>query len=134
MQVRTRTSPVALEDAMDAIASPRRRQILRLVWDGERLAGEIAAASEHEKPKFPRVREDYRFGDFDRGARFDEEPGRASNLQRGLGCERNIFLEAHGRNRFQYTLLIRRQPGERCQATMESYQPRGSTACRCIPK
>ena len=29
---------------MDAIASPRRRQILRLVWDGERSAGEIAAA------------------------------------------------------------------------------------------
>ena len=28
---------------MEAIANPRRRQILRLVWDGERSAGEIAA-------------------------------------------------------------------------------------------
>src|SRR5438105_15500545 len=43
MQVRTRTSQVALEDAMDAIASPRRRQILRLVWYAERSAGEIAS-------------------------------------------------------------------------------------------
>src|SRR5439155_1525340 len=50
MQVRTRTSPVALEEAMDAIASPRRRQILRLVWDGERSAGEIAAASDVSWP------------------------------------------------------------------------------------
>jgi DNA-binding transcriptional ArsR family regulator len=29
---------------MEAIANPRRRQILRLVWDGERSAGEIASA------------------------------------------------------------------------------------------
>jgi len=29
---------------MVAIASPRRRQILRLVWDSERSAGDIAAA------------------------------------------------------------------------------------------
>lgn len=29
---------------MEAIASPRRRQILRLVWDAERSAGDIAAA------------------------------------------------------------------------------------------
>ena len=28
---------------MNAIANPRRRQILRLVWDAERSAGEIAA-------------------------------------------------------------------------------------------
>ena len=28
---------------MGAIANPRRRQILRLVWDGERSAGEIAS-------------------------------------------------------------------------------------------
>ena len=28
---------------MSAIANPRRRQILRLVWDAERSAGEIAA-------------------------------------------------------------------------------------------
>ena len=27
-----------------AVASPRRREILRLVWDGERAAGEIHAA------------------------------------------------------------------------------------------
>src|SRR5437660_12367380 len=46
MQVRTRSSPVALENAMEAIANPRRRQILRLVWDAERSAGEIAAASD----------------------------------------------------------------------------------------
>jgi DNA-binding transcriptional ArsR family regulator len=29
---------------MEAIASPRRRKILRLVWDAERSAGDIAAA------------------------------------------------------------------------------------------
>lgn len=29
---------------MEAIASPRRRHILRLVWDAERSAGDIAAA------------------------------------------------------------------------------------------
>src|SRR6184192_1521186 len=34
-----------LESAvLAAIASPRRREILRLVWDGERAAGEIHAA------------------------------------------------------------------------------------------
>src|SRR2546422_5615592 len=43
MQVRTRTRPVSLEAAMEAIASPRRRQILRLVWGAERSAGEIAS-------------------------------------------------------------------------------------------
>src|ERR1700724_795831 len=41
MQVRTRNHP--LEAAVEAIASPRRRQILRLVWGAERSAGEIAA-------------------------------------------------------------------------------------------
>src|ERR1700694_5332406 len=41
MQVRTRNHP--LEAAMEAIASPRRRQILRLVWGAERSAGEIAS-------------------------------------------------------------------------------------------
>src|SRR5256885_14179816 len=50
MQVRTRTSPIVLEDAMEAIASPRRRQILRLVWDAERSAGEIAAVSDVSWP------------------------------------------------------------------------------------
>ena len=35
---------------MGAIASPRRRQILRLVWDAERSAGEIAAASDVSWP------------------------------------------------------------------------------------
>jgi len=30
--------------ALAAIASPRRREILRLVWDGERAAGDIHAA------------------------------------------------------------------------------------------
>ena len=29
---------------LSAIASPRRREILRLVWDQERMAGDIAAA------------------------------------------------------------------------------------------
>jgi len=29
---------------LSAVASPRRRQILKLVWDAERSAGEIAAA------------------------------------------------------------------------------------------
>src|SRR2546422_9393736 len=42
MQVRTRNRPVPLEAAMEAITSPRRRQILRLVWGAERSAGEIA--------------------------------------------------------------------------------------------
>jgi DNA-binding transcriptional ArsR family regulator len=42
MQVATRKSPVAIEAAMTAIANPRRRQILRLIWDSERSAGEIA--------------------------------------------------------------------------------------------
>src|SRR3989442_15901123 len=50
MQVRTRSSPIALENAMEAIANPRRRQILRLVWDAERSAGEIAAASDVSWP------------------------------------------------------------------------------------
>ena len=44
MQARTRRRPVPLEAAMEAIANPRRRQILRLVWNAERSAGEIAAA------------------------------------------------------------------------------------------
>jgi len=43
MQVRTRNRYAGLEAAMEAIASPRRRQILRLVWGAERSAGEIAA-------------------------------------------------------------------------------------------
>ena len=43
MQVRTRIRPVPLQAAMEAIASPRRRQILRLVWGAERSAGEIAS-------------------------------------------------------------------------------------------
>jgi DNA-binding transcriptional ArsR family regulator len=30
-------------DPMRAIAEPRRREILRLIWDGEHTAGEIAA-------------------------------------------------------------------------------------------
>jgi len=30
-------------DALEAVAAPRRREILRLVWEGERSAGEIAA-------------------------------------------------------------------------------------------
>jgi DNA-binding transcriptional ArsR family regulator len=46
-----------MEDALRAIANPRRRAMLALVWDGERTAGEIArrsglsapAASQHLK-------------------------------------------------------------------------------------
>jgi DNA-binding transcriptional ArsR family regulator len=34
-----------MEQALRAIANPRRRAMLELVWDGERTAGEIAAAS-----------------------------------------------------------------------------------------
>jgi DNA-binding transcriptional ArsR family regulator len=43
MQVRTRNRSGGLEAAMEAIGSPRRRQILRLVWGAERSAGEIAS-------------------------------------------------------------------------------------------
>lgn len=32
-----------MQDVLDAISSPRRRQILRLVWERERTAGDIAA-------------------------------------------------------------------------------------------
>jgi DNA-binding transcriptional ArsR family regulator len=32
-----------MQDVLDAISSPRRREILRLVWDAELAAGEIAA-------------------------------------------------------------------------------------------
>lgn len=42
-QAATRKSPVPLETAMEAIANPRRRHILHLVWDAERSAGEIAS-------------------------------------------------------------------------------------------
>lgn len=44
MQARTRNRPTSLQDLMEAIGNPRRRRILRLVWDAERSAGEIAAA------------------------------------------------------------------------------------------
>ena len=32
-----------MADPLAALASPRRREILRLVWEGERAAGQIAA-------------------------------------------------------------------------------------------
>jgi DNA-binding transcriptional ArsR family regulator len=32
-----------MHDVLEAIASPRRRQILRMTWDAERSAGQIAA-------------------------------------------------------------------------------------------
>lgn len=35
---------IAVRDPLLALASPRRREILRLVWSGERSAGEIAGA------------------------------------------------------------------------------------------
>src|ERR1700756_660689 len=50
MQARTRHHPLVIENVMEAIANPRRRQILRLVWDAERSAGEIAAASDVSWP------------------------------------------------------------------------------------
>jgi DNA-binding transcriptional ArsR family regulator len=50
MQARSRSHAARLDAVMDAIASPRRRQILRLVWDAERSAGEIAAASDVSWP------------------------------------------------------------------------------------
>src|ERR1700724_3740371 len=43
MQARARASAPPLEAAMGAIASPRRGQVLRLVWNAERSAGDIAA-------------------------------------------------------------------------------------------
>src|SRR3981189_3567237 len=43
MQAATRNPPRAIEAAMSAIANPRRRQILRLVWGAERSAGDIAS-------------------------------------------------------------------------------------------
>ena len=33
-----------MHDALTALANPRRREIVRLVWDRERSAGEIAAS------------------------------------------------------------------------------------------
>ena len=39
-----------MEDAIRAIAEPRRRQILRLVWEAERPAGEIAANFDVSRP------------------------------------------------------------------------------------
>jgi DNA-binding transcriptional ArsR family regulator len=39
-----------MEDAARALAEPRRREILRLVRDGERSAGEIAAQFEVTRP------------------------------------------------------------------------------------
>src|ERR1700694_674580 len=44
MQAATRNTPVPIEAAMNAIANPRRRQILHLVWDAERSAGDIASS------------------------------------------------------------------------------------------
>jgi DNA-binding transcriptional ArsR family regulator len=39
-----------MESALRAIAEPRRRAILRLVWDAERSAGEIASHFEVTRP------------------------------------------------------------------------------------
>jgi DNA-binding transcriptional ArsR family regulator len=39
-----------MEQALRAIANPRRRAMLELVWDGERSASEIAAFSGLSKP------------------------------------------------------------------------------------
>jgi DNA-binding transcriptional ArsR family regulator len=42
--------PAAMEAALKAIAEPRRRQILRLVWDAERSAGDIASHFDVSRP------------------------------------------------------------------------------------
>lgn len=39
-----------MHEAVEAITNPRRRNILRLVWDAERSAGELAAASDVSWP------------------------------------------------------------------------------------
>ncbi|MBI3648682.1 MAG: winged helix-turn-helix transcriptional regulator [Actinobacteria bacterium] len=39
-----------MEAALKAIAEPRRREILRLVWDAERSAGDIAAHFDVSRP------------------------------------------------------------------------------------
>jgi len=39
-----------MDAALRAIAEPRRRQILRLVWDAERSAGDIASHFEVSRP------------------------------------------------------------------------------------
>ena len=39
-------------DAMQVVAEPRRREILRLIWDEEAAAGEIAA---HFRVSFPAI-------------------------------------------------------------------------------
>jgi DNA-binding transcriptional ArsR family regulator len=39
-----------MEQALRAIANPRRRAMLELVWDGERTAGEIASLSSLSPP------------------------------------------------------------------------------------
>lgn len=50
MQARTRQRPARLDAVIEAIGNPRRRQILKLVWDAERSAGDIAAASDVSWP------------------------------------------------------------------------------------
>jgi DNA-binding transcriptional ArsR family regulator len=40
----------SMEGALRAIAEPRRREILRLIWDAELAAGEIAAHFEVTRP------------------------------------------------------------------------------------
>src|SRR5437868_3033747 len=50
MQAPARSRPARLQDVIEAIGSPRRRHILRLIWDAERSAGEIAAASDVSWP------------------------------------------------------------------------------------
>src|SRR3954464_13572574 len=44
---------LAVEDALRAIANPRRRAMLELVWDDERTAGEIARHSGPAAPAAP---------------------------------------------------------------------------------
>lgn len=45
------------EAALRALANPRRREILRLVWDGERTSGDIAS---HFKVSWPAISQNLR--------------------------------------------------------------------------
>lgn len=45
---------VQVEALLDAIGSPRRREILRLVWDDERSSGEIASHFDASWPSISR--------------------------------------------------------------------------------
>jgi DNA-binding transcriptional ArsR family regulator len=49
-QAEVRASIASVQTILDAVGSPRRREILRLVWDSELTAGEIASRSDVSWP------------------------------------------------------------------------------------